>query len=625
MRRFIRYDHLGNVLGEVSENDIMSLTRHEVINGEHSLTITTFQVLDKNERIVYQDGRGVWREYVVVGVDEEHASGNRVIGTYYCVWSVQVDLAGVPVSVMPGVQTPTAAGNALASALSTQTRWAKGTVTNTSTAGASMYDTNAWKAMGALVENWGGELSTTINVSNDSVISRLVDLYDQQGSSTAKRRFDFGADLQSVKRVHSDEPYYCRISPRGAGMESGDGYGRKVRINDDDPTRPDYMEYAPMVDFCKLPDGNGGFQYPTLQVENSDCETPSDLKTWAQSVLESYCTPKVTYEVNAVQAAIEGVDVHGVSLGDAVHIVDSYFGDGLRLSGRITEMTVDELNENDISITVGYIGDTLANTVTSISRQVAKMQQTMSTASYIQDLLNRINAEINATGGYTYITQGQGIRTYDTAVSDPLVGSEASAVVEIKGGTIRIANSRTAQGEWDWRSVFTSGHITADLVTAANLNAGFIGSQSGNYWNLDTGLIHTVEGEIGGFTINGTSIYKDASSISSLNQGVYVGNDGIASNGVLNRVVIEDGTINFYREDEPAGLIHTGTKWDLGGGREYWATRIQADVLDIRTRLLEVTNLDSPSAGGGGLNGTYTIDGYRYTFTHGILTSRTAN
>lgn len=598
MRRFVRYDHFGNVIGEVSENDIMALERREVINGEHSLTITTFQVLGKNERIVYQDGRGVWREYVVVGVDEEHASGNRVIGTYYCVWSIQVDLAGVPVSVMPGVQSAVYASTALDSALSTQHRWGRGTVTNTAKAGASMYDTNAWKAMGVLVENWGGELSTTIDVSNDGVITRLVDLYAQQGDSTAKRRFDFGADLQSVKRIHSDEPYYCRISPRGKGEATdGGGYGRKITIESVNGGL-DYLEYAPMVEVCKLPDGNG-FSYPTLQVENSKCETPAALKEWALGVLESYCTPKVTYEVNAVQAAVEGVDVQGVSLGDAVHIVDGYFGDGLRLSGRVTEMTVDELNEHDISIKVGYVGDTLANTITSTAKQVANMQQSMSTAAFIQDLLDRINAEINATGGYTYITEGQGIRAYDVAVSNPLVGSEASSVVEIKGGSIRIANSKTAQGEWEWKSVFTSGHIAAEMITAINVTAGYISDASGvNYWDLDSGVLHTEQGYIGGFTIGASALYNALSSLLGNTKGVYVGTDGLAVSGNRSSSVIKDGAIELYAIEngvlKKSGFIESGTThWQTEQGTVF-GFLIDSGVLELKLNGLYISDKTDP-------------------------------
>lgn len=355
MRRFMRFDNLGNHLGEVSANDVLSMTRRDVINGEHSLEIKTFQVLSKNERIVYQDGNGVWREYVVAGVDEEHISGNSPIGTYYCVWSIQVDLDGVIVSVMPGTHGwPVYASEALEDVLSEQSRWTIGSVYDHTTTSASMYDMTTWKALGILVQTWDLELDTTITIGSNGVSSRMIDLYDKMGESEAKRRFDFGADLNSVKRRFSDEPYYCRVSPRGKPTETeAGGYGRKIRINDDDPTQPDWLQYDPMVPICKLQSGND-YIYPTLIVEcDIDGMNSNGLKSWAQSRLEEFCTPKVAYEVDAVHAIGEGVDVNGVSLGDVVQVVDEYFVGGLELSGRITEITVDELNERETTVKIG--------------------------------------------------------------------------------------------------------------------------------------------------------------------------------------------------------------------------------------------------------------------------------
>ena len=91
MRRLMLFDHLGNTLGELAEADVFAAILREEINGEHSLEITTTRVLEKGTRLLYEDGRGNWREFVVAGVDAEHASGNRAIGTYYCVWSIQND------------------------------------------------------------------------------------------------------------------------------------------------------------------------------------------------------------------------------------------------------------------------------------------------------------------------------------------------------------------------------------------------------------------------------------------------------------------------------------------------------------------------------------------------------
>ncbi|MBQ9002184.1 MAG: phage tail protein [Eggerthellaceae bacterium] len=584
MRRIMVFDRFDAPLFELAEGDVFELTRTEQVNGEHALSITTTRQLEQGNRILLQDDRGVWREYVVYGVDALHDSGERPIGTYYCTWSVQPDLMGTRVSRMPGTDSPVSAGVALDAALSGTSRWSRGTVTRTATGGASMYDTDGWDAMATLVGTWGGELSATIEVSTLSgVTARKVDLYDKMGDQTARRRFDFGADLSSVRRTIADGPLYCRITPRGKGEQTDSGgYGRKITIESVNGGK-DYLEKASMVDLAKLPDGNGGWEYPTLEVENSDCETPAELLAWARSVLDDYTLPRITYEVDVLQLAREGIDMQGVGLGDAVHIVDRKFGEGLRLSGRVVAMTMDELSGNTTQLTIGYINNGLTGMFGSLGRQVSRVtavvQQmnggTLSTADYLSRLLDRINAEINATGGYTYITEGQGLRTYDKAVSDPLVGAEADAVVEVKGGTIRIANTKTVQGAWNWKTVFTSGHVAAELVTAAQITAGYIGSAgSGNYWDLDTGELQMAAStKVGGKTVAAIAQEKvDGQTQSSIfnkltndgqTQGIYLLNGLVYINGSY----IKAGEINA--DYIKAGVISDAANknsWNLSTG-----------------------------------------------------------
>lgn len=538
MVRVILFDRFGNPLGELSEDEVFGLVRTEKVNGEHSLTITTTRVLEKGWRVLTCDARGIWREHVVYGTDALHDSAERPFGSYYCVWSVQPDLMGTRVSAMPGVINPTTAALALDAALGGTDRWSRGTVTQTTTGGASMYDTDGWSAMGTLVETWGGEVDTTIGVGSAGVVSRQVDLYDKQGDQSGRRRFDFGADIKSVRRRIEDGPLYCRITPRGRGEETeGGGYGRKITIESVNDGK-DYLENSAMVDLAKLPDGHGGWEYPTLEIENPDIETPAELKAWAQALLEESTVPKVTYEVDVMQLAREGADMHGVSLGDAVQVVDRKFG-GLRIAARVMEMTVNMLDEADAQLTIGQVADDLSTMfggfgtrLNTVANAVYNMNGgTYSTAGFLSRLLERLNEEINADGGYAYITEGHGILCYDTAVSDPLVGAEASKVVEIKGGSIRIANTKTAQGAWEWKSVFTSGHIAAEVVTAAHMTAGYIGSaSSGNYWDLDSGYMR-VSGDIvlGGLNnTDGTMVVKDASGneLSKFdNSGAYVKGD----------------------------------------------------------------------------------------------------
>ena len=502
MQRVMVYDRFDAFLFELAPHEVFGLIRSEEINGEHSLEVTTTRVLDKGWRVLVQDRRGTWREYVVYGTDSAHESGKSPVGVYYCVWSLQHDLQGAQVSRMPGVQTPVAASVALEAALSGTARWSAGTVTVTGAAGASMYDMSSWDALSVLVNTWGGELVAQIDVGPAGVTSRKAALYASQGESTPRRRFDFGADIASVRRKIPDGPLYCRISPRGAGEQTDSGgYGRKIRITEVNDGK-DYLENPAMVELAKLPDGAGGWEYPTVIAENPECKTPADLLAWGESVVEERTTPKVMYTVDVVQLSAEGQDMLGVALGDVVQVVDRKFGeDGLRLQTRVTRLVVDELQDRNVEVTLGDVSSGLSDIMTgmlgSLPGDVSSLLTTvrdmnggtMSTADYLERLIDRMNEEINATGGYWYMIPGMGTRTYDVAVSDPAVGSEASSVVEIKGGTVRIADSKTAQGDWEWLTVFTSGHLAAELVTAAHIVAGSIGLQeSGSYWDLDADL-----------------------------------------------------------------------------------------------------------------------------------------
>lgn len=602
MRRVLIYDRFDAQVCELSENDVFELTRHEVVNGAHELTITTTQVLEKGYRVLMEDDRGYWHEWCVSGIDELHANGSRPYGSYYCVWSLQPDLMGTRVSAMPGVQTPVTAALALDAALGGTSRWERGTVTNTNTGGASMYDTDGWSAMSTLVANWGGEVAASIGVSASGVVSRLVDLYAQQGESTAKRRFDFGADLVSVRRTIADDPLYCRITPRGKGEATeGGGYGRRITIESVNDGK-DYLENASMVDLAKLPDGNGGWEYPTLEVENSECETPSELLTWAQSVLDAYTNPKVTYEVNVVQAAKEGIDLQGVSLGDEVQIVDGKFND-LRLTGRVMEITIDELAHTTTSLTIGSVGEGISERFSDLysgiktaEESVTQLAQSLSTADYIDSLLDRINAEINATGGYAYIVPGNGILCFDTAVADPLNPVEASQVVEIKGGSIRIANTKTAQGQWEWKTVFTSGHIAGEMVTAAAITTGYIGSINGTYIDLDSNTVQL--GKPGTGTINVNIDNHGVDIINNNRSRIYLGGTGsnydlrVGRTDFGQRVEIKTvGSVDIISNDL-GNQVHIGTEQTTSGGvtstKDYYSFGKRLNKTSIGSRSFTV-------------------------------------
>ena len=574
MPRVLVFDHLDNQVCELSPNDVFELTRTEEINGANSLEITSSQPLAKEQRVLVRDMMGLWREYVVVGVDEAHLSGNHATGTYYCEWGLKHDLQGVTViEKRPGVGTPVSAGVALDALLSYTRRWTVGVVTVTTLGGLSLYWVSAWVGLGKIVDEWGGEVRADITVSSSGVISRKLSLLEALGNQVAKRRFDFGYDLTSIRRKVEEEPLYCRIYPRGKGEETDSGgYGRRITIESAN-NGVAYIENADTAQVVRLPDGMGGYEYPSVVVENSEIDDPAELKSWGDSVLDDYTTPKVTYAGTVEQFAAAGMSAKGVSLGDAVQCADREFTPdaALRVNGRVVKIVVDERDPFGANLTIGYvsgglaslfgdIGKTIRNTASAVE---AMNGGTLSTADYLERLIDRINAEINATGGYTYIKPGEGIWVYDKAEDQ-----DPTQVVRVMGGSISIANTKTAQGEWNWETMLTGRDgILASAITAAHITSGWIGSAdasgnwtgSGNYINFDTGEVHLAATvTVGDSTVAGIA----QSAVARFVEGDYA--DTLAQI----RGQIDGKAETWYQATDPASgwtndqkAEHTGDLW----------------------------------------------------------------
>jgi len=269
----------------------------------------------------------------------------------------------------------------------------------------------------------------------------------------------------------------------------------------------------------RMPDGS--WFYPT-KVVNYSLDTKDDeeeLYLKALDDLHSHTRPNVNYEADVMQFAAAGMDAHGVSLGDSTQCADNGFGinlphlegiflgeAGIHIEGRVVGMEVNEFDERETSLEIGNLQKTLADEFKSLSASVSNVSQRVTTVesggtyNYVRNLVGRLNDVINATDGWTYIVPEHGLVTYDCEVSDPLVGIEATSVTQIKGGSIRIANTRKTPfaglNDWNWRTVIVSGHIAADMVTAVQVTAGFIGDAvNGNYWDLDNGVLH-MDGQV---------------------------------------------------------------------------------------------------------------------------------
>ncbi len=494
----------GTPAREIDPALVLSMTRTEEINGDVSASLESLAELEKGERVLVRSADGTWREYEVMGVKAEASDGALPTWTASLVWALYGDLNAC---MQGALKMPKGPAAALAQVVE-GTCWEVGDVGVTGTGAVGMYYKSKWECLALVVDAFGGEVRADIGVSATGIVSRKLSLPSKLGSRTCARRFDWGSDLAAISRSVDEGPVYARIAPRGKGEESGDGYGRRITIADVNGGR-EWLEDEEAALAFRRPDGKGGWAYPTKAVVNESVDDAAELLEWGKSVLHDYTRPKVTYSASVLQLARAGMDAQGVALGDDVQCVDRGFGEGgLRVEGRVVAMETNELDPTDTKLTIGSIAATLADDIAALRHDVSQVRQAaegingggLDPTGFMARLLERINSEMNATGGYTYLKPGQGIWVYDRAEDQG-----PTMAVNVVGGGVRVASSKTADGEWDWRTVMTAkdgvvadqvctgmlkgGSNTWDLSTGDLLfEQGVIRSADGkNYWNLSTG------------------------------------------------------------------------------------------------------------------------------------------
>jgi len=514
------YNQNGVPLPELYPNEVESRVRHEEINGEHTLTIVTKRKLDVGWRAVTVDGMGKWREWVVEQADELHEAGINAVGTYRMVWSLQYDLSytfddsGDLGHREIGIAHTATGREAVEAAIAGSAKWTVSAASDVPAiavgGGVVMIAESAWDRLSKVVAAWGGEIDAQITVGATSIEKREILFMTHLGKYLPTRRFEWGEDLTSIQRTPDPGPYFCRVVPIGRGTteyaegpagtdptEDNPEFEWPLSLLDDpeyDPHPHEWIEDADVVEAFRVFDGNGGWEYPT-KVVKYDEEDVQLLYEAAMKDLHNHTRPNITYEASVAQFARAGFDAKGVALGDEIQVVDRGFNPGseLRIQERVTSIDIDELDDDRTELVIGKAQESLADTIASMNTDFDEAVERLSyytTPQYVRDLIGRLNDEINRSGGYTYLVPGRGQVTYDVAVSDPNVGEEATKAVEIRGGSIRIGSRTGSAGEWEWNSIFVDGHIAAELVTAAHLTTGTIGSAaSGNYWDLDTGML----------------------------------------------------------------------------------------------------------------------------------------
>lgn len=538
--------------------DITSITKAVstcAVDGTDTLDITTLDGgVEKNDRLLYLDGKGLWHEYIVQSVETQRDEGKPVT-TAYCVNSI-AELGSVYILDKRGRRTtaPERAKVALEG-----TRWKIGTIENGTIrhyADLNFYHQSVLKSLQDITKAYGLELETIISVENGKVTARTVNLLEQRGNWNAERRFEYGCDLKSVKRTLMAEQVITRLYAWGKGEEKTDedgnatgGYSRRIGIKEVNNGKP-YLDDVEAQKYWGVLEGDAVFD---------DCDDRNELLKLAQARLSQVSKPQVSYEADVVNLGRAGFDAHGVSVGDSVQIVDTTFTPPIRVEGRVLKIEEDLLDSVDAArITLGNISESYTQKRRAQEQKldalIAQSDEWNAVADgnslYVRDLIEHVNTVLNARGGYTYFTPNAGLFVYDKNK-----GKNPTTVTQIGGGFWRIADSKKSNGDWDWKKVCDGHGLFADRIYTGILSD----AQGRNFWNLDTGEFSLQASvKIGGKTI--TEITNE-----SLTQDVIF--NKLTNGGETQGIYLSGGHVYLNASYLKTGIIRgeRGT-WDLNNG-----------------------------------------------------------
>lgn len=532
---FTRFNRWGDNLGRLT---VSAATHTDALDGTDELNITCSEDLVKGDRVVWIDLQGVCHEHIVDTIDRVHDDDGAPETQAVCINSVNETWDDWLDDKRPSGSVSVALTSILE-----DTRWEVGTCDQGGTASRTFYHESVREGLAGIIETWGGELETLIVHDGARIVSRRVGVRAKRGNQNSAKRFTWTKDLVSVKRsVASDNPK-TRVYGYGKGVETeGGGYGRRLTFGDINGGK-DYVEDADATTVWGHPDGEGGILPAVASYVNEQCEDAAQLLQETKDYLEQVKEPKVTYTASVIDLYAFGRSWEGVGVGDDVAIIDKGFSaEGVRLHGRVSQIERDLLT-GDATVTFGTLTDTMADMWQSVnsalksnSQQNALYDAAAGTSvSWLIQLQQALNAQFNAVGTYHVETFELG-EIWSNVPLNPETGLPVKATadmwaINVNGRGQRLAAGLTSDGQWDWRTFFTGGMVTADVINtgtmkADRVRAGLLTDEKGNnFWDLTSGEFSLSAGA----KLGDTSVEDLFSGLDELDKTM----DGIAEDGIV--------------------------------------------------------------------------------------------
>lgn len=480
-------DRDNNLLAVLDPQECYNCVKDQTINGnnvlELAIDITHFasQYLKKNNRIMYYDNlKAKWHEYVISGLEQEgyKITVNAESALYDTLsnWIDFIDITGN--TVVTGLQK-------IFNTCSPKSNWNAGTSDITGNYQMQRTRYTLKEVIFAWASKVSGEIEERIEIVNNAP-TRYVDIKQSIGSDKGKVLYD-DRDLTDINiEVPVDTIYTMAYGYGKSETAEGSEESKPVTFKDvvwtvaggDPVDKPAGQEWVALPDEYKQKygyyDTNGVLQHRAIGYEESGVEVPSELLQRTYDFLLKNVQDQSIYKLTAADYKALGLNPIEISIGDIIGARIAKLGD-IYISSKVLRYKEDlknpDNNEIDLENSAKSISDNLINN----ERQITDLKDRIDRIGdivFTQNILDKWNQEINAESGYLLVGSPQdGLAVYNAST---IVAS--TKAVQLKGGSIRIANTKTS-GQFDWSTVMTGDGIIA--------NAIYTGLLAGNMFDLD--------------------------------------------------------------------------------------------------------------------------------------------
>lgn len=484
---FLIQDRDNNLLAVLDPQECYDCVKDQTINADNTLELVldvshyAAQFLKKDNRIMYLDNiKNKWHEYVMSGIEQQgyKITVNAESSLYDTLsnWIDFIDITGN--TVVTGLQK-------IFNTCSPKSNWNAGTSNITGNYQMQRTRYTLKEVIFAWASKVSGEIEERIEIVNDAP-TRYVDIKQSIGSDKGKVLYD-DRDLTDINiEVPVDTIYTMAYGYGKSETVEGAEESKPITFKDvvwtvaggDPVDKPAGQEWVALPDEYKQKygyyDTNGILQHRATGYEESGVEVPSELLQRTYDFLLKNVQDQSIYKLTAADYKALGLNPIEISLGDIIGARIAKLGD-IYISSKVLRYKEDLKNPDNNEIDLENSAKSISSDIINNERQITDLKDRIDRIGdivFTQNILDKWNQEINAESGYLVVGSPQdGLAVYNA----PTIVASTKAV-QLKGGSIRIANTKT-NGQFDWSTVMTGDGIIADAL--------YTGILAGNMFDLD--------------------------------------------------------------------------------------------------------------------------------------------